>query len=144
MANFFDAFRQEQFGDASGPGHGAVDFEADTIKVALIDTGTVDPAIATHQDHADISTAIVGTATALSSKTLNIATNVATFDAADTTISTVSGNTVEELLLYKDSGVSGTSLLIMQWDQGDVTGLQLTPNGGDVTITWNASGIWSV
>ena len=42
MANFFDAFRQEQFGDASGPGHGAVDFEADTIHAALIDTGTDD------------------------------------------------------------------------------------------------------
>lgn len=144
MANFFDAFRQEQFGDASGPGHGAVDFEADTIHAALIDTGTDDPNLSTDADWADITAAQVGSDTALSSKTFNISSNVGTFDAADVTFSSVSGSTAEELVLFKWSGSDATSLLIMQWDEGDVTGLAVTPNGGDITVTWNASGIFAV
>jgi len=144
MANFFDAFRQEMLGDAAGPSHGVVDFEADTIHAALIDTGTTDPAIATHQDWADLTSAEIGTDTALSSKTIVISGNVATFDAADLTFSSVSGATAEELVLFKWSGVDATSLLIMQWDSGDVTGLAVTPNGGDITVTWNASGIFAI
>lgn len=144
MANFFDAFRQEQFGDASGPGHGAVDFEADTIHAVLIDTGTDDPDLALDQDWANITAAEIGTDTALTSKTLNIATNVATFDAADVTFSSVSGATAEELVLFKWSGSDATSLLICQWDSGDVTGLPVTPNSGDIVVAWNASGIWSI
>jgi len=149
MANFFDAWRQEQFGDAAGPGHGAVDFEADTIKAFLVDTGTTDPALATHQDFADLSTAAdavqTNHETALTSKTLVISGNVITFDAADTTLSSLAGNSAEELCLFKVAGGAETAdLLICQWDEADVTGLAFTPNGGDANIAWNASGIWAI
>jgi len=144
MANFFDDFRMEQFNPGGGSTHGAVDFVSDTIHAALIDTGTVDPAIATHQDWANLTAAEIGTDTALTSKTWTIATNVGTFDAADLTFSSVSGATAEELVLFKWSGADATSILIMQWDSTDVTGLAVTPNGGDITVTWNASGIFAV
>ena len=56
-------------------------------------------------------------------------------DAADTTFTSVSGDTVEAIVLYKDTGDAATSPLIAYIDTA--TGLPLTPNGGDVTITWD-------
>jgi hypothetical protein len=55
----------------------------------------------------------------------------------------VSGASVEALVIYIDTGVAGTSRLVAYIDTG-VTGLPVTPNGGDITITWNASGIFAL
>lgn len=144
MANFFDAFRQEQFGDATGPGHGAVDFEADTIFVFLVDTGTTDPLIATHHDFADLSSAAdsvqTNHETNLANKSLNIVSNVAQFNADDTTLVGLSGNSAEDMCLAKDSGGAETlDLLICVWETADVTGLPFTPNTGDATVQWGAT-----
>ena len=49
----------------------------------------------------------------------------------------------EPLVIYKDTGVAGTSALIRFIDTG-VTGLPITPSGADVTVRWHASGIFSV
>jgi hypothetical protein len=59
------------------------------------------------------------------------------------TYTAVSGATVEALVLYIDTGVAGTSRLVAYIDTG-VTGLPVTPNGGDITVTWNASGIFQL
>jgi hypothetical protein len=55
----------------------------------------------------------------------------------------VSGATVEALVIYIDTGTAGTSRLIGFIDTG-VTNLPVTPNGGDISITWNASGIFAL
>jgi hypothetical protein len=48
---------------------------------------------------------------------------------------------VEALVLYrKNAGANTTWRLVAYIDTG-VTGLPVTPNGSDITITWNASGI---
>jgi hypothetical protein len=144
MANFFDAWRATQFGATGETLHALVDFKDDTIKASLIDTGTTDPDLATHQDWADLSTAEVGTGQTIGSVSSTITSNVWTFDGADVTLSSVTGNTAEEIVIWKDSGTASTSLLIADWDSGDVTNLPVTPNGGDITIQWNASGILSI
>ena len=59
------------------------------------------------------------------------------------TFSAVTGNSVEALVLYVDTGSASTSRLVAYIDSG-VTGLPVTPNGGDITITWNASGIFQL
>ena len=46
-------------------------------------------------------------------------------------------------VIYIDTGVAGTSRLVAYIDTG-VTNLPVTPNGGDITITWNASGIFAI
>ena len=75
---------------------------------------------------------------ALASKTIGtVAAGV--FDAADTVFTALTGDQSESLILFEDSGTEATSDLIARWDTA--TGLPLTPNGGDVTVTWNASGI---
>ena len=140
MANaFFDAYKSETYGDAAGPGHGTVDWEADTIHAALIDAGTVDPAITTHQDWADLVSAVIGTTTAIASKTAVPAASVMTLDGGNMTYTAVSGASVEDVVVYKNSGSDATSLLIIDYDTA--TGLPVTPNGGDITVTWAGTGL---
>lgn len=106
-----------------------------TLKAALVDTGTVSYNAA-HDFYNDISAGVVGTPVALASKTY---TN-GVLDAADTTFTAVSGSSVEAIVLYIDTGTPATSRLVAWLDTG-VTGLPLTPSGGNVQISWNASGI---
>lgn len=116
-----------------------IDLESDTIKVMLVDTGLYTYSAA--HDFLDdvIAGARVATSTALLSKT--IVNGI--FDAADLTITAVAGSTAEALVIFQDTGVEGTSQLIAYMDTG-VTGLPLTPNGGDVNIVWNAAGIFQL
>jgi len=112
---------------------GGINFLSDTIKAALIDTGTYTYSAA-HDFYNDIS-GVVGTPGTLANKT----TTGGAFDADDLTISAVTGATIEAVLIYKDTGNPATSPVI-----GFVDGLSLTPNGGNVTIQWNASGIFAI
>lgn len=108
-----------------------------TVKVALIDTGTYTYSAA-HEFYSSV-TGVVGTPVTLASKTF---TN-GVFDAADASFTAVSGATAEALLIFIDTGTAGTSRLIAFIDTG-VTGLPVTPNSGDINVTWNASGIFAL
>lgn len=114
-----------------------ISLSSGTVKVALVDTGTYTYSAA-HQFLSSLS-GVVGTAVTLGTKTI---TN-GLFDAADSTFTSVSGASVEALVIYIDTGVAGTSRLVAYIDSS-VTGLPVTPNGGDITVTWNASGIFQL
>ena len=116
----------------------AVDLIDDTIKIALIDTGTY-TYNAADEFWSSASSALVGTAQTLASKSV---TN-GTFDAADVTFTSVTGASVEALIIFKDTGTAGTSSLICFIDVA-ASGLPVTPNGGNITVTFNASGIFSI
>lgn len=111
---------------------------AGTVKVALIDTGIYTYSAA-DQFYLSASSAAVGTPQTIGSKTF---TN-GVFDGADVTFTAVTGNSVEALVLYVDTGSVATSPLVAYIDDS-VTGLPVTPNGGDITITWDASGIFAL
>lgn len=108
-----------------------------TVKAVLVDTGTYTYSSA--HDFLNDVTGTVGTAQTLGSKTF---TN-GTFDAADTTFTTVSGNSVEAIIIYIDTGVSSTSYLVAYLDTG-FTGLPVTPNGGSIIVTWDAGGLFTL
>lgn len=110
---------------------------AGTVKVALVDTGTYTYSSA-HQFFSSL-TGVVGTPQTLTTKSF---TN-GTFDADNVTFTAVTGNSVEALVIYVDTGTAGTSPLVAFIDTG-VTGLPVTPNGGDISVTWNASGIFTL
>lgn len=110
------------------------DLNAVTVKVALIDTGAYTYNAA--HDFLDDVTGIIGTAQTLNNKTF---TN-GIFDADDVTYTAVTGNSVEALIIYVDTGSAATSRLIAYIDT-NVTNLPFTPNGGNVIIAWNATGI---
>jgi hypothetical protein len=108
-----------------------------TVKVALVDLGTYTYSAA-HEFQSSLS-GVVGTAQTIGSKTH---TN-GVFDGADVTFTAVTGATVEALVIYIDTGTPATSRLVAFIDSG-VTNLPVTPNGGDIGITWNASGIFAL
>lgn len=110
---------------------GSIDWDTNTIKLVLTDHGTDTPVPATDQNLSDISTATQATSGALTSPT--VTAGVA--DAADVTLTAVTGNSVESINIYKDTGTSSTSRLIAYIDTA--TGLPVTPNGGDITIAWD-------
>jgi hypothetical protein len=108
------------------------------VYAALVDTGTYTYSSA-HQFYSSLS-GVVGTDQEITSKTQT----TGTFDGNDLTYSSVSGNSVEALVLYrKNAGANTTWPLIAYIDTG-VTGLPVTPNGGNITVTWNASGIFTL
>lgn len=77
----------------------------------------------------------VAVSSALSSKT----TTGGVFDAADVTYSSVTGDSVEAVVLYHHTGTDATSELIAYID-----GISVTPNGGNIVVQWDASGIFAL
>lgn len=126
MANtLYDAARQ-RFLEAQ------LNWLTDTIKVLLVDTGAYTPQTAVHQYLADIpvSSRIAGPVTLTSKTTVGGAA-----DAADITFTSVSGPSIEAIIIYSDTGTEATSPLIAYIDTA--TGLPITPNGGDIIVTWD-------
>ena len=122
--------------------NGGIDLDTQTIKVALV-TSTFAPNIDTEEDFADVTNEITGTGytaggQALTTKAVTIddTDNEGVFDADDVTWST-STITARGAVVYYDSTVAATSLLICYLDFGS----DQTSTAGDFTIAWNAEGI---
>ena len=112
---------------------GDIDLLTDNIKVVLVDSADYTLDLANHDFLDDIAAgARVGTSGNLANKT----TTGGVFDADDVTITSVTGDQFEYIIIYKDTGTAGTSNLIACIDTA--TGLPCTPNGGDITITWDS------
>lgn len=115
-----------------------IDMENGDIRIILIDTADYTYSAA-HDFLDDVAAgARVAVSSALASKTF---TN-GTFDAADKTLSAVTGDQSEAIIIYLHTGTESTSYLIAYIDAG--TGLPVTPNGGDITVQFNASGIFTL
>lgn len=56
-------------------------------------------------------------------------------DAIDVTLSAVTGDPSEFLVIYQHTGTESTSDLVAYIDTA--TGLPVTPNGGDISISWD-------
>lgn len=126
MANTLYDFARQRFLEAQ------INWMTDTIKVLLVDTGAYTPQTSVHQYLSDIPTSarIAGPVT-LTAK----ATTGGAADAADVTFPTVSGASIEAIVIYADTGTDSTSPLIAYIDTA--TGLPITPNGGDIIVTWD-------
>lgn len=128
MANALFAKAKESF-ISQNP---SIDMDTDDIKVVGVDHGTDTPVPATDQFLSDITAgARIFTSGNLASKTVT----GGVFDAADVTVTAVTGASIESLVIYKDTTVAGTSPLVVFIDTA--TGLPFTPNGGDLTIQWD-------
>lgn len=113
--------------------NGDLDWASDNIKAVLVDTAAYEVSIDTDDYLADIPEGDrIATSGNLASKT----STLGVADAADVTFSTVTGDVSEAIVIYKDTGDAATSPLIAYIDTA--TGLPITPNGGDITITWDS------
>jgi hypothetical protein len=66
------------------------------------------------------------------------------FDGADVTFPSVTGASCEALILYvKNAGAESTWRLVAYLDT-NITNLPVTPNGGNISVSWNASGIFGL
>ena len=126
MANaLFDKARQRFL-------EGQFNWNTDTIKAVLVDTGTYTVNLSAHEFLSDIGTAArIATSGAFTGK----ATTGGAADANDVTFTSVTGASIEAIVLYKDTGTDATSPLIAFIDTA--TGLPITPNGGDIIVTWD-------
>lgn len=116
-----------------------IELDASNVKAVLVD-GADYTYSAAHQFLSDIAGAgRVATSGNLASKT----TTNGTFDAADFSFTAVTGDPCEILVIYIDTGSAATSRLVAYYDTG-VTGLPVTPNGGDINVTVNASGFFTL
>jgi len=107
--------------------------------VALIDTGNY-TYNAAHEFYSSLG-GIAGTPMEVTSVTkVNgiVDGNDATF------LSVVAGPTIEALVLFRKNIGANTTWRLVCYLDSSVTGLPVTPNGGDIAITWNASGIFGL
>lgn len=126
MANaLFDKARQRFL-------EGQFNWNTDTIKAVLVDTGTYTTNLSAHEFLSDIST---GARIAVSGAFTGKTTSGGAADANDITFTSVTGASIEAIVLYKDTGTDATSPLIAYIDTA--TGLPITPNGGDIIVTWD-------
>ena len=111
---------------------GQFNWSTDSIKAVLVDTGAYTVSLTSHEFLSDISSsARVSNSGAFTGKT----TTGGAADANDITFSSVSGPSIEAIVIYCDTGTEATSPLIAFIDTA--TGLPITPNGGDIIVTWD-------
>lgn len=134
MANaIYPAFKEQIL-------QGGINMSTADIRVLLYDTAV------SGYDSADVYVGdlnagdiIARTAAGLGSKTFT----GGTFDAADTSFSSVTGDQSEALILYVYNAADASARLIAYIDTG-VTGLPVTPNGGNINVAWDAAGIFTI
>jgi opacity protein-like surface antigen len=115
-----------------------IDINDGTVKVALIDTADYTYSAA-HDFYNDVSVGTVGTPQTIANTTVT----TGLFDGDNVTFTAGTGDPCEALVIYIDTGNAATSRLVAYLDTG-VTGLPVTPNGGDIVISWHASGIFQL
>jgi hypothetical protein len=127
MANaLFDSARGH-FLDAN------IDWTADNIRLVLVDHGVDTPSVSSDDFLDDIAAgARVATSGNFTSKT----STAGVADAADVTLSTVSGASVESIVIYDDTPASESAKYLIAFID-TATGLPVTPNGGDIIIQWD-------
>lgn len=133
MANvLFDSYRETLLLST------CVDLSTVAVDFDSVDTldDTVDPAVDDFLDDILVAAREINWGP-LGSKT----TTDGTFDAADPTATAASGDQFEELIMYEDTGTPATSDLVLSIDTA--TGLPFTPSGGDITLQFDAAGIFT-
>lgn len=141
MANFVYNIAKKQLLD------GDIDFNLpDDIRVLLLEAATDE-----NPDDVDVAAVLARAGTtelvtysrgalAGEATSQDDANDRAEFDATDITFSSVvAQNAIVAFLVYKFITNDAGSIPILFNDSA--TGLPITPNGSDITITWNAEGI---
>ena len=108
MANSLYAKGKEKFLS------GAINLITDTIKVSLV-KNTYPQNVSTDEFYTDISAYVIGTPQTLAAKSVALGV----FDAGDVTYTAVTaGDTLEGVVIYKDTGTASTSPLVAYVDFG--------------------------
>jgi len=113
------------------------DLDTDTIKASLIDSADYTYSAA-HDEYSGGARDVAAGAIVAESGALGTPTIVSgVFDTADFSWTAVTGDQSEAVILWDDT--IANDRLIAFYDTG-ITGMPVTPNGGDINVTVNASG----
>lgn len=118
----------------------SIDLDTDLIKMVPVNTGTDYTFSAAHQYLTDITAYSGATAQTLSNKTVTDGVFDNTADITFTALAIDGAKTVDAFVIYYDTTVAATSPLIAYWD----TFSAITPNGTDVVVTPNVSGLFAL
>jgi len=134
MANaLYNPFKQKLLDNST-----ALDLDGDIIKATLIDSADYTFS-ASHSVYGGGTPYVPAAAKVAESAQLGSATVSATggFDTADFSWTSVSGDQSEAIILWDDTVTN--DFLVAFYDTG-MTGMPVTPNGGNINVTVNASG----
>lgn len=134
-----DELRNSQLGNAT---HSVIDWDTDNIDASLLDETDSGAITTSTVDYDELNAATVVATGDLASLTVGVV-GVGIFDAADLTFSSVTGDAADWLAIWKNSGTPATSPVAIGYDSA-TTGIPVTPNGGDITVTWAAGGILAI
>jgi len=119
-------------------GGAGVDLDTVDIRAVLTDHLGDTPVPATDDFLDDISAGTISTSVQLT--TPSISGGAIDFD--DFVFATVSGNESESITIYYHTGTPATSALVVFYDTA--TGLPVTPNGANINVALNASGLFGL
>lgn len=125
-----------------GFAEGSFDLLTATVKVALVQiTGSGTPYTANQSTDQFLSVIPSG---AIASETAQLTSPTVAngiFGAANTVFTSVSfANACGALVVYIDTGTPSTSPLIAYMDSANYSGLPITPNGGNINLSFSATG----
>lgn len=115
-----------------------VSMSADTIKATLIDSAdyTYGSGHTTYATDVAAAAKVAATASGLGSPTVTSGV----FDTADFTWSAVTGDQSEAIILWDDTTTTPVADQLIAFYDSGITGMPVTPNGGDINVTVNGSG----
>lgn len=119
------------------PTHSAIDLDTDNIDASLLDATDSGTITASFVDYDEVDTPTV-LATGNLPSVSSITDGVVTLSGAMTFSAVASGDEIDYLTVWKNSGTPATSPLILTWDSAS-TGIPVTPNGGDIVATWGSN-----
>jgi hypothetical protein len=119
---------------------GTFDLDTDIVKMILVDTTGGEYAYSSAHNALDDVPASARVAVTGPLSAITLTDGV--FDASNQTFTAVTGDQAEALIIYTSTGTESTSLLVCYIDSA--TGLPVTPNSGDITVNWNAAGIFAL
>lgn len=87
----------------------------------------------------------VGSSVALASTAVTVSGTSVTVDADNVTFSSVAaGSTVGKIVIYVAGATPGSDDYLLVYFDNDGSSISLATNGGDITVSFNASGIFAL
>ena len=118
---------------------GGINLAALDIKAILLDTA-VYTYNAAHDFYDDLSGQVATETGVLASKTIGVV-GTGVFDGANGTVTAATGTHAEAIAVFVDRGGAATADDLLSYNELTAP---VTPNGGDITIQYHASGIFSL
>lgn len=117
------------------------DMDTDIIKATLIDSGAY-TYVGSHTSYA--SDIPVGAKIAASGQLTSPTIVDGIFDTADFSWTAVTGAVSEAIVIWNDTPTTPTADPVCAYYDTGMTGMPVTPNGGNINVTVHASGWWAL